>query len=219
MRYLRYSNPVPFSESSIMRTVSILLLASLGLGLGACTTATPPVEVTRFHAEDGPPVARGTIAILASDSAIQDSLAHRTYATAVRRELQRIGYQPLDTGGDADADYAAFLTITRDRIEPLQGDSPVSVGVGGSTGSYGSGIGVGIGFNLGGGKDKGERIATELFVRITDRGTGLPVWEGRAMTEAKAGSPAAQPGMVSARLAEALFQDFPGQSGETIRVP
>jgi hypothetical protein len=42
------------------------------------------------------------------------------------------------------------------------------------------------------------------------------VLTGESATER---SPAAQPGVVASKLAEALFKDFPGVSGETIRVP
>jgi hypothetical protein len=91
------------------------------------------------------------------------------------------------------------------------------VGVGGSTGSYGSGIGLGVGINLGGGS--AAQLQTSLSVRIIRRSDQLVIWEGTAVQSAKAGSPAAQPGIAAAKLAEALFKDFPGVSGETIRVP
>jgi hypothetical protein len=58
-----------------------------------------------------------------------------------------------------------------------------------------------------------------LSVRIARRDGGNVVWEGRASVEAKQGSPASQPGLAAAKLAEALFRDFPGESGTTIRVP
>jgi hypothetical protein len=56
-------------------------------------------------------------------------------------------------------------------------------------------------------------------VRIIRRSDQLVIWEGRAVQSAKAGSPAAQPAIAASKLAEALFKDFPGVSGETIRVP
>jgi len=93
----------------------------------------------------------------------------------------------------------------------------VSVGVGGRTGGFGSGVGVGIGINLGGGPK--DRIATELSVRIAKRADDKVIWEGRSSVEAKDGSPASQPALAAAKLAEALFTGFPGESGRTIRVP
>jgi hypothetical protein len=47
----------------------------------------------------------------------------------------------------------------------------------------------------------------------------LVVWEGRAQTEAPNTAPAAQPGLAADKLARALFQDFPGESGRTITIP
>src|SRR3546814_18502563 len=100
---------------------------------------------------------------------------------------------------------------------PLRdGGSPVSVGVGGSTGSYGSGLGLGIGINLSG-KPKAI-VITELNVQIKRRADATVIWEGRAITEAKENAPAAQPGLAAAQLAGALFKDFPGVSGRTITV-
>jgi hypothetical protein len=58
-----------------------------------------------------------------------------------------------------------------------------------------------------------------LAVRIVRRSDQVVIWEGTAVQFAKAGSPAAQPGIAASKLAEALFKDFPGVSGETIRVP
>ena len=44
------------------------------------------------------------------------------------------------------------------------------------------------------------------------------MWEGRALLEAKRGTPAAQPGIAAAKLADALFRGYPGRSGESITV-
>jgi hypothetical protein len=78
-------------------------------------------------------------------------------------------------------------------------------------------VGVSLGFNLGGGA--AAQVQSSLAVRILRRSDQLVIWEGTAVQVAKAGSPAAQPGIAASKLAEALFKDFPGVSGETIRVP
>ncbi len=90
------------------------------------------------------------------------------------------------------------------------------MGVGGSTGSYGGGVGVGIGIDLSG-KPK-PVIATQLRIQLREAGGGKTVWEGRAETAAKQGSPAAQPGMAAGKLADALFRDYPGASGKTVTI-
>lgn len=64
----------------------------------------------------------------------------------------------------------------------------------------------------------GGRVATELRVRIQRRSDATAAWEGRAQAEARAGSPAAARAAAVNALAEALFRDFPGESGRTIRV-
>lgn len=187
-----------------------LLLAPLALA--GCATAIPPVEVTRFHMGDQ--TQRGTIAVEPLSFADDTSIEFRTYASAVGRELQRIGF--TEQAGSA-SQYVANVHYRRAVRDTLaEGRSPVSVGVGGSTGSYGSGVGLGIGINLSG--PPKPIVLTQLNVQIKRRADATVVWEGRAMTEAKEGNPAAQPGMAASKLAEALFRDFPGVSGQTIRV-
>ena len=44
------------------------------------------------------------------------------------------------------------------------------------------------------------------------------IWEGRAEGVARDGTPNANPEASVARLAQALFQGFPGRSGEIITV-
>lgn len=63
----------------------------------------------------------------------------------------------------------------------------------------------------------GGGLVTELRVRIQRRSDATVAWEGRAETETRAGSAADRAALVD-RLAAALFRDFPGESGRTIRV-
>ena len=186
--------------------------------VSGCTAMTPPVDVTRFHNAQVAPIIPGTVRIQANVTEEGDgrSLEYGTYSAALLRELQRVGFAEARDNPDK-SEYVARYTIDRAVLSAGGSRSPVSVGVGGSTGSYGSGVGLGIGINLGG-RPK-DKIVTELSVRISSRASGNVVWEGRASIEAKQGSPAAQPGLAAAKLAEALFRDFPGVSGTTIRVP
>ncbi|MEO9599095.1 DUF4136 domain-containing protein [Parasphingorhabdus sp.] len=196
---------------------SIASMGLAGLLLSGCMAMTPPVDVTRFHNAQVAQIIPGSVVVKAygSDEADSRSIEYATYETAVLRELQRVGFsEAIDAG--ANSQYIARYTLERAQISARGSRSPISVGVGGSTGSYGSGLGLGIGINLGG-KAK-DKIATELSVRIVKRDDGITVWEGRASVEAKEGSPASQPGLAAAQLAEALFKDFPGESGTTIRV-
>ena len=184
------------------------------ISLTACVVPTGPVEVTRFNrAAEGVVYGTGTYSVeVAGDSATVQGLAASPYLAAVAREMQRVGYAERI----GMSDVIAEIRVTSERYEP-QRRSPVSVGVGGSTGSYGSGVGLGVGINLGGGPK--AQVQTMLAVRIIRRSDNLVLWEGKAVQVAKAGSPAAQPGIAASKLAAAMFKDFPGVSGETIRVP
>ena len=182
------------------------------LALSGCVVPTGPVEVTRFNrAAEGVVYGSGTYSVsVAGDSASQ-SLSASPYLAAVAREMQRVGYKERPAASDVTAE----ISVGTADIRPQR--NPVSVGVGGSAGSYGSGVGLGVGIDLSG-RSKWQ-VETTLAVRILRRSDNLVIWEGKASQTAKAGSPAAQPGIAASKLAAALFQDFPGVSGETIRVP
>jgi hypothetical protein len=144
------------------------------------------------------------------------SLEWDSYRTAVERQLQLQGLVAAENG--ARTPLKVRIGFDRaDRREGVGKRSPVSVGVGGSTGGYGSGVGLGIGINLGGG---GSRWLEDLqlAVRIDDAATGQALWEGRAITTVSSKAPAAQPSLAAAKLADALFKGFPGESGRTISV-
>ncbi|MEZ5710525.1 MAG: DUF4136 domain-containing protein [Blastomonas sp.] len=196
-----------------MLVLCLPVLASLG----GCMTPVGPVEVTRFHAADRiSELGSGTISVVAGEGIDSESLEFRAIAAAVGRELQRVGYV-LPYAGEAAHDGAvATVRFERELRPGGTGRGPVSVGVGGSTGSYGSGLGLGIGFNLGG--KPGDLVISQLSVTIRAR-DGAVLWEGRAIGEARAGSPAAETSLAASKLAASLFQGFPGESGETIAVP
>lgn len=193
----------------------LFLAASLVLPLAACATAVPPVEVTRFHVGD--PARSGTIAVEEMPGNPDVSLEFRTYAMAVQQEWQRIGFTAAPAG--ASSDYVALVSFRRS-FRPTGVDrsgKPVSVGVGGGIGSGGfSGLGVGVGINLSG-KPK-DIVTTELQVQLRRRSDSTTIWEGRASTAARQGTPAAQPGLAAQKLAAALIGGYPGESGRTITV-
>lgn len=191
----------------------IILSSCLALSLAACTTV-PSAEVTRFHT--GNPARTGTIAIEEMPGNPDISLEFRTYAAAVSQQLQQVGFSPVD--GNA-SDYVARVAFSRTFRPTGTGynDKPVSVGVGGAVGSGGySGLGLGVGINLSG-KPK-DVVTTEMQVQIRRRSDSAAIWEGRASTQAREGSPAAQPAAAAQKLAAALIGGYPGESGRTITV-
>lgn len=186
----------------------------------AALIATPlaakpaPIDVTRFHTAQTLPRLTGAAVIVeitpGSDPA---SLEDGIWREAVARELSAAGFGTATPGA---ADGIAQVLVERAVMRRENKRGPVSVGVGGSTGSYGGGLGVGLGFNLGGGPK--DVVLTRLSVRIRDRVTGAALWEGRAETRENAAAKEAAPALAAPRLAHALFTGFPGTSGETIKV-
>lgn len=196
-----------------MKKSAYFIAVSALLALSGCVVPTGPVEVTRFNrAAEGVTYGNGSYSVaLAGDSSAGQGLSASPYLAAVAREMQRVGYSEKPVASDVTAE----VRVSTADVRPQR--NPVSVGVGGSTGSYGSGVGLGVGIDLSG-RSKWQ-VETMLSVRIVRRSDNLVIWEGKAIQAAKAGSPAAQPGIAASKLASALFQDFPGVSGETIRVP
>src|SRR5688500_12384949 len=120
-----------------MRTLTAL--AALALVAGCTTPAyVSPVEVTRFTAAAPGQLGRGPIAVRAARGQVPNSWDFAAFQQAVAGELQELGYTVSDS-----ARQVAEIRIDRAVAREGGRGSPVSVGVGGSTGSYGSGVGVG----------------------------------------------------------------------------
>jgi hypothetical protein len=193
---------------------ALYLLAALALSpLAGCVAPTGPVEVTRSN---DPAllqrVGRTTVAIETAPGGQADSLEMRTYQAAVARELVKLGFSEAAAGSGA---LVAQVRLDKTIAQPPR-RSPVSVGVGGGTGGYGSGVGVGIGLDLSG--PPPEELTTQMQVMLRERATNAVAWEGRASFTVRASSPLAQAPLGAAKMAEALFAGFPGNSGETIEV-
>lgn len=200
-------------RAAIAMTAPLLALALAG-ALTGCATPVGPVEVTRFHQPSAlSALGQGTIAVEAAPGMDASSLEMGTYRTAVSRELARIGYRAAPQG---EGGQVALVRVERMAFQPERDGGPVSVGVGGSTGSWGSGVGLGIGLDLSG--KPPEQVTTRLGVMIKDRASGQTLWEGRAAFTVRADAPLAQSQLGAAKMAEALFRGFPGNNGETVEV-
>ena len=204
-----------------MTRVLIAPAIAIAALLSGCVTPLPPASATRFHRIDGQVTMPAGIYEIAQPTGLDLSARpDPSYAAAVASQLDRLGHRTILIAA-GQADYRVDVRVERsERAAPLA-NSPVSVGVGAGTGSYGSGLGVGVGINLASLLGGGNRdvLATRLLVRITRRGEAQALWEGRAETFARTGTPAAGAGLNAQKLAEALFAGFPGRSGETITVP
>ena len=186
--------------------------------LAGCTTTMGGegprygTEATRFHLGD--PIARGPIAIEPVTAADANSPEFRAYADIVARHLAQLGWTVVNTVGSSET--VAIVNVQQRSLADVR-RPPVTIGVGG--GSFGGhgGVGGGVSFPVGGGAR--PLVGTLLEVRIKRRSDGTVFWEGRASTTARPGAPDAQPVPAVEKLASLLFQDFPGESGRTIRLP
>ncbi|UIP06844.1 DUF4136 domain-containing protein [Erythrobacter sp. SDW2] len=197
-----------------MHRFALALVASLAMA-GCALPPTGPVQVTRFVSQ--PAIERlgsGTIFVETAPGENGDEDALRTYKAAIARQLVALGYR--ETSRD-QAGQVAQVRVSRTVIDAAASRGPVSVGVGGSTGTYGSGVGLGIGLNLGGGKAR-EQVSTRLEVRINDALTGQSLWEGRALFDVASTALLADSAQNASVMVEALFQEFPGNDGETVEV-
>ncbi|RKF21738.1 DUF4136 domain-containing protein [Altericroceibacterium spongiae] len=198
----------------IMKNLVRLAILTPVMMLAACaSTYVSPVEVTRFIGENSSRLGQGTIAVIATPGGGTEPLAFRNYAAPVEQQLTSLGYRIVD---EDTAMQIAQLRIERFVTQPQEDRSPVNVGMGGSTGSYGSGLGVGIGLDLSGKPQ--ARINTKLRIVIREKQSGQALWEGRADFIAEEKSDYANADEAAKKLAQAIFTDFPGESGETIEV-
>ena len=182
--------------------------------LGGCMTdrgmgTRGGANVTRFHL--GQQIARAEIRVEPGDRA--PGLEFAALAGPVERELARLGWTVAS--GNERSEQVAIVRVQQGR-RAAPGGGGLSVGVGGGTGGGRSGVGVGVGTTIpiGG---SGPIVVTELSVRIQRRSDATVAWEGRADLEAREGAPLADPRAAADVLANALFRDFPGESGRTIR--
>ena len=195
---------------------ALLLMGSLaGCATDRGSGLENDITVTRFHL--GQEIARAEIRVEPTNPGNANSLEFARITASVERELARLGWRVAR--GNARSEQVALVRIDQGSREAMRSRSGVSIGVGGGTGGWGrSGVGVGVGASIPIGSRSNEIIVTELGVRIQRRSDATVAWEGRAELEARAGSPLSNPAAAADRLAAALFQDFPGESGRTIRV-
>lgn len=201
------------------------------LALGACTQ-TFDAKVARFAALP-PPTEGQSFVVQPADPKLQGGLEFQTYAGLVAQRLERFGYRA------AASPAAANLVVTleysvdngRERITstpgfggfgPWGGYGPWGGWGWGRWGWYDPWFGPGWG-GFGGGLGYGSEIRSytvynsQLRMEINRTQDGQRVFEGTARAASRSDD---LPYLVP-NLVEAMFTNFPGNSGETvtIRVP
>ncbi len=201
-----------------MKAGLTIAAAGAALTLAGCATApmSAPVEVSRFHLD---PLDRGTLAAEPTSTGWASSLESQIYTGAVGNALMQYGYTPPAPG--TTAQYVAMVGVTRTLRDGAPRRSPVTVGIGGGgySGGYSGGVGLGGGVSFPIGKARYRHIVmTDMSVQIRRRSDGTVVWEGHAQTAADTDAPDARADAEAAKLANAIFRGFPGESGRTITV-
>lgn len=189
------------------------LIAGTVFALAGCASTDMPTQVTRFHL--GQPIAPAQITVEPRNPTLARDLEFQGYARVVQGELARKGFAAAPNL--AKSELVAVIEVNR-HWQPVGGPrSPLTIGLGG--GSFGGGFGIGGGVSLPVGKSRQRMdVVTELSIQLKRRSEGTVFWEGRAQTAARDGTPQAAPESAVAHLAEAMFRDFPGPSGQTITV-
>lgn len=202
--------------SKFARSSAALFAIGLLAGCADMGTVSPNLSVTRFHL--GQPIARGEIAVEAANAADQNSLEFAAISAPVERELARLGW--TIARGNARTEQVAMVHLDQDAREaPRRSGLSIGIGVGGGSFGRGGGVGGGVSGSVPvGGGGTNLVVASHLSVRIQRRSDATVFWEGRAEMQARGGSEFAGKGPAADRLAAALFRDFPGESGRTIRV-
>lgn len=186
------------------------------LALAGCGRQLVQADVTRFHA---PPVAAPHSFTILPDAAQTGSLEFESYAQLVAAQLQARGWRPVAAKPGAGAETVVLLHWGAGPPHTEVWSSPSSVYGGAGWGGrpwYGGGIWDPFPYT--------ETRSVTYHVKwasvdILDgpgwrSGSAVKLFEARAVTEGT--SPAVAPAVPY--LITALFTNFPGASGSTVRV-
>ncbi len=170
------------------------------------------IEVARFRAEEAFALQSGTIAVVAmpDGSGGSDLRQDAAFQAAVESELIQSGYRTAPSAGSGQV---AEVRILRSELMPAEVKrKPVSGEM--SVGLSNRGSMLGLGLYVDGTRPKRALLSTMLEARIRDRASGTVLWEGRAAIATREGDDKWNDGAVAVRLARALFDGFPGRTGE-----
>lgn len=204
----------------------IMIAGLLLLGLAAC--ATPfRADVSRFQSALPAPAGQ-TFAVVADDPSLSGGIEFAQYAQLVEQRMSAIGYRPVRDPAQAELivrfDYGVDNGRTRVRSSPGFYRDPfwgpwygAGYGRWGHRPFYGPGL-----WHYGwhdpwfdrGGVESYTVYTSGIDLKIDRRVDRVRLFEGKA--EAVSTSNRLQ--YLVPNLIEAMFTDFPGNSGETVRI-
>lgn len=197
----------------------IALPLALAAGLAACAPSFK-ADVSRFASTLPAPQGQ-TFAVVAEDPQLAGGLEFALYADLVGNELAELGY------AEAASPEAANLLVRfdygvdngRERVRTTGGrfNDPF-FGPWGRFGGFGFRRGYAFGFYdpfLGGPDVRSYTVYTsEIDLKIDSTATGERLFEGQAQAVSRTNRLQS----LVPNLVDALFTDFPGNSGETLRI-
>jgi len=208
--------------SSIKSLTRLALPVALAIGLSACAATPFKADVSRFAVPLPAPQGQ-TFAVVAEDPKLAGGLEFATYANAVAAEMQQLGYARAASPEAADLlvrfDYRVDNGRERVRTD-YTGAGFNSWGAwGGWGGGWGGGYrGWGYGFNdpfFGGPEVRSYTVYTSgINLKIDRAADGQRLFEGKAEAVSRSNRLTA----LVPNLVDAIFTDFPGNSGETLRI-
>lgn len=190
------------------RNSRIILTFGLTLLVAACTSSAFKADITRFHDQSVTNYLGHSVTIRPIDG-MAGNLEFSSYAAIVGQKLGELGFRPA--GNEAPDIVAEMAYLFTPIATASRSGANVSIGAG----SFGrrSSIGGGVSFPVG---ESGQKTAysRRLELVLIDQESGARIWEGRALSEGMNADPQA----IIPLLAEALLNEFPGPSGQTITV-
>lgn len=218
-----------FLQNKRRRLVGMAAVPLLLAALGGC--ASPfNANVSRFQSQLPAPQGQ-TFAVVADDPRDAGGLEFSQYASLVAAQMQKLGYAPANAeNADLIVRFDYGVDQGRERVrqtgfsDPYWGSwygGPWGGGYWGRPAFYGR-RGWGYGwydpFFFGSGFNSGVDVITVytsgVDMKIDRRADGQRLFEGKA----EAASQSNRLSYVVPNLVEAMFTDFPGHNGETVRI-
>jgi Domain of unknown function (DUF4136) len=213
--------------NSLKSLARIALPVALAIGLSAC--ATPfKADVSRFAVQLPAPQGQ-TFAVVAEDPKLAGGLEFALYADAVAKEMEELGYARASSPETANLlvrfDYGVDNGRERVRTDFAGGPAFIDPYFGrfgrfGGFGGFNRGYAFGfydpfLGSGFGGPNVRSYTIYTSgIDVKIDRAVDGQRLFEGKAEAVSRSNRlPVLVPNLV-----DAIFTDFPGGSGETVRI-
>ncbi|WP_252258883.1 DUF4136 domain-containing protein [Erythrobacter aurantius] len=205
-------------STPVSRTLRLVLAGALAVGLSACAPSFN-ADVSRFQAQLPAPQGQ-SFAVVADDPALAGGLEFAMYADLVAAEMAKLGYNRAASPETANLlvrfDYDVDNGRERVRTTGFAGDP--FFGPWGGFGGFGFRRSYAFGFYdpfLAGPEVRSYTVYTSgVEMKIDNAATGERLFEGQAQAVSRSNRLQS----LVPNLVDALFTDFPGNNGETLRI-